>query len=75
VDILEEGDQAYEVLVLGLALPRVEDNGVFGLLADMRGLCVDNDDLGEVTVEVREVLRRSVWTSRIRAKERKGYQP
>jgi hypothetical protein len=56
VDVLEEGNQGDELLVVTVALPGVEDDGVFGLLADVLRVRVDDDDLGQVTVQVRQVL-------------------
>lgn len=56
VNVLEEGDEANEVLVVAVTLPGVEDNGVLGLVADVLGIGVDNYDLGEVSVQIREVL-------------------
>lgn len=52
VDVFEEGNEADEVLVVRLSRPGLEDNGVFGLVADVLGLGVDDDDLGEISVEV-----------------------
>ena len=57
VNVFKEGDQANEVIVLGLSLPGVENDGVLGLLANVRGFGVDDDNLGEVTVKVGKVLR------------------
>lgn len=45
MDVFEEGNQADEAIVIWLALPWVEDDSVFGVLADMLGLCVDDNDL------------------------------
>lgn len=56
MDVLEEGDQGDELLVVAVALPGIEDDGVLGLLANVLGVGVDDDDLGEVTVQVRQVL-------------------
>lgn len=58
VDVFEEGDEADELLVVGVALPGVEDDGVLGLLADVAGVGVDDNDLGQITVEVRQILQR-----------------
>lgn len=52
MDVLEEGDEADEVLVVGISRPGLEDNGVLGLVADVLGLGVDDDNLGEISVEV-----------------------
>jgi hypothetical protein len=56
VNVLEEGNQRHELLVVGIALPGLQNDGVLGLLADVFGLGVEDDDLGEITVEVGEVL-------------------
>lgn len=63
VNVLEEGNQANEVLVVGvilLTLPGLENDGILGLLADKLGVSVDDNDLGQITVQVREILIRSV---------------
>lgn len=52
MDIFEEGNQCYKLLVAGLALPGVQNDGVLGLLADVRGVCVEDNDLGKITVKV-----------------------
>jgi hypothetical protein len=52
VDVFEEGDQSNEFLVVSVTFPGFEDDGVLGLLANMFGVGVDDDDLGKVTVEI-----------------------
>lgn len=52
VDIFEEGNQSYELLVAGLTLPGVQNNGVLRLFADVGGVGVEDNDLGQITVEV-----------------------
>jgi hypothetical protein len=56
VDIFEKGNQSHKLLVAGLALPGVQNDGVLGLLADVGRVGVEDNDLGQITVEVREVL-------------------
>lgn len=56
VDVLEEGNKVHELLVVTVALPGFKDDGVFRLVADVLGVAVDDDDLLQVTVEVRKVL-------------------
>lgn len=56
VDVLEEGNEVDKLLVVSVTLPRIKDDGVLGLVADVLGVAVDNDHLGQVTVEVGEVL-------------------
>ncbi|KAI6748182.1 hypothetical protein HG531_008724 [Fusarium graminearum] len=56
MNVLKEGNEVDEVLVVFVTLPGVKNNGVIGLVADMLGLGVDDDHLGQVTVKVGEVL-------------------
>lgn len=56
VDVLEEGNEVDELLVVSVALPGIKDDGVLGLVADVLGVAVDDDHLLQITVEVREVL-------------------
>ena len=56
VDVFEERNQGNQFLVVGISLPGIEDNGVLGLLADMLGIGINDDDLGQVTVEVGKIL-------------------
>jgi hypothetical protein len=52
VDVFEEGNQSHKLFIVRIALPRFHDDGVFGLLTDMGGLGVEDDDLGKITIEV-----------------------
>lgn len=65
VDVFEERNQADELLVLGVTLPGVEDNRVFGLFANIPGLGVDDDDLGKIAVKVRKVLQKLATDERL----------
>ena len=49
-DELEEGDVGDELVVLGVAGPFGEDNGIFGLEFGVRGDGVEQDDFAEVAV-------------------------
>jgi hypothetical protein len=50
VDVLEEGNEVDQLLVVSVALPGVKDDGVLGLIADVLGVAVDDDDLLQITV-------------------------
>jgi len=56
VNVFQERDQPDQALVVGVAFPRVEDNGVFPVLPDVSGICVDDNDLGQVSIEIGQVL-------------------
>lgn len=56
MDVLEEGDEADQVLVVGSALPGIEDNRVLRLLSNVALVGVEDDDLGQVSVQVRQIL-------------------
>ena len=45
-----------EILVTWLALPWLQDESVVWLRCDMLWVCVEHDDLAEVTIEVAKVL-------------------
>lgn len=56
VDVFEEGNETDEIFVCGVTFPGVEDDGVFGLFSDVASFGVDDDNFGEVTVEVAQIL-------------------
>lgn len=56
MNVLEERNQGNKLLVVAVTLPGVEDDGVLRLLPNMSGVGVDNDDLGQIAVEVGKVL-------------------
>lgn len=56
VDVLEEGNEVDEALVGSVTLPGRKNNGVVRLVANMLGLGIDDDNLGQVTVEVGKIL-------------------
>jgi hypothetical protein len=63
VDVFEEWDQTNEVLVVRVALPWLQNDGVLGLLSNMALIGVDDNDLREIAVEVGKILRESVQLS------------
>lgn len=63
MDVFEEWDQTNEVLVVRVALPWLQNDGVLGLLSNMALIGVDDNDLREIAVEVGKILRESVQLS------------
>ena len=55
-DVFEEGDEGDKFIVVGVAFPFGEDDGVFGLEFGVGGDGVDEDGFGEGAVEVGEIL-------------------
>ena len=52
VDILEEGDQGDEFFVFDVALPGFQNDGIIRLLFSVRCFRINDDDFGEIAVEV-----------------------
>lgn len=51
-EIFKEGDEGDQRLILRVTAPLVQNNCVLGLEASMFLLCVDEDDLRQITVQV-----------------------
>jgi hypothetical protein len=56
-DVFEEGDELNEGLVVRVAGPWGEDDGVIGLVFGVAGHRVDHDDFGEIAIQIGEVLK------------------
>lgn len=56
MDIFEEGNKGNELIVLDIAFPRFQDDGILGLSADMLGFGVYDYDFGKIAVKVGEIL-------------------
>lgn len=52
----EERNHIHKPMVTSLTLPLRKNNSVFRMRADMLGVGIKDDDLGWVSIEVRDIL-------------------
>ena len=71
---LEERDHVDQATVALLSLPWLHDDSVVGLEIRVLGVNVKHDDLGQVTIQVRQVLRVS-WRRDAKGRPRAGPSP
>ena len=65
VDELKEGDEGHKLIVLRVTLPLGQDDGVFGLGTHVLGVGINDDDFGQVSVQIRKVLYDNGWLATV----------